>query len=150
MLAMMGGATVAAAVAVPLAGALGGWPRSLALWAGLALVGPDRVAPGRAAHQRARRTRTSTRRRPVGLPWRSAAAWTISGYLALQSTQFYSQLAWVAPYFTDRGSSATRPAAAGRLQRRADLLGHRRPALADRLHDRRPIVGAAVAANARD
>jgi CP family cyanate transporter-like MFS transporter len=148
MLAMMGGATVAAAVSVPLADAVSSWPRSLAAWSGLALVGLLAWTPV-VRRVNAHEDPDVDPAPAGGLPWRSAAAWTISAYLALQSTQFYSQLAWVAPYFTDRGSSAREAGVLLAVFAGAQIVsGIGGPALADRLRDRRPLVGAAVVANA--
>ena len=134
--AMAVGATVAAGVSVPLAEVLGSWQRSLAswalpalaalvVWAGVALRGHERpAAPGAAG---------------LPLPWRSRTAWLLSGYLAVQSTLFYSSLAWVAPSYVARGWS---PAAAGVLLSvfmATQVLATLAPMAADRFPDRRPL-----------
>lgn len=146
MFAMMGGAAVAAAVAVPLASALGDWTRSLAFWGLVAVVGVALWLPvDRAVHRGGDHDQhppdTSTR-----LPWRSATAWCVAGFLAVQSWQFYSTLAWLSPTYVGRGWEAQD---AGLLlsvftgaQFVSGLVG---PALTDRVGDWRvPLVGAAV------
>jgi MFS transporter, CP family, cyanate transporter len=106
MVAMMGGAGMASAVAVPLAGALGGWSRSLLVWAplaGLALLAW--VPVERAVH---RHTLPEERPDDVShaLPWASVTAWLLAAYLTCQSWQFYSSLAWLAPTYESHGWSA--------------------------------------------
>lgn len=98
MLAMMAGAIIAPAVSVPLAAALGSWQASLASWSLVALVGIAAWWPV------ARRERFEP---PTGvtlhLPWRHRTAILVSLYLATQSWQFYSSLAWIPPTFVQHG-----------------------------------------------
>lgn len=146
MFAMMGGAAVAAAVTVPLADALGDWNLSLGFWGLVAVVGaavwaqvdvtvhrggdPDRHPPD-LSHR---------------LPWRSTTAWLVAAYLAVQSWQFYSTLAWLSPTYVGHGWD---PADAGILlsvftgaQFVSGLVG---PAITDRVGDWRiPLVGAGL------
>lgn len=124
VVAMMVGATLASAVAVPLAAVLGGWSRSLAVWAVPAVVAVVVWTP------LARRTGSS---RPGRLPWRDPFARLAACYQAGTSLMFYGWLTWLAPYYVDRGWS---PARAGLLlavwsvaQIPAALLA---PALAER------------------
>lgn len=146
MLAMMGGAAVAAAVSVPLAAALGDWDLSLGFWGLVALVGLVFWLPvDRAAHRGGDHDQhppdLSHR-----LPWRSATAWLVAGYLAVQSWQFYSSLAWLSPTYVGHGWDAQD---AGLLlsvftgaQFVSGLVG---PAITDRLGDWRiPLVGAGL------
>ena len=75
------------------------------------------------------------------MPWRHPTAWLIAAYLAVQSWQFYSCLAWVAPSYVARGWD---PTTAGYLlavfsgtQLISGLLG---PVLTDRVHDHRSLL----------
>ena len=141
MFAMMFGAAVAAALAVPLADGLGSWQRSLAVWAlpaAIALAAWLPVVRRVNAHART----ASARGR---LPWGSAAAWLVATYMAVQSVEFYTELAWLAPTFEDSGMSARRAGlllSVFALSQVVSGLGG--PVLADRMADRRPLLAAAV------
>lgn len=106
MVSMMGLAAVASAAAVPLASALGGWSASLLAWAPLAAVAVLAWVP----MARAVRRHTVADDPPAdvshALPWASLTAWLLAGYLAFQSWQFYSSLAWLAPTYEAGGWSA--------------------------------------------
>jgi CP family cyanate transporter-like MFS transporter len=140
MLAMMGGAAASSALTVPLQGWLGSWQASLGSWSLLAVVGVLAWVPvlrGHARHRAANPTVLTAAR----LPWRHATAWLVAAYLAVQSVEFYSTLAWLAPSYVDRGWD---PTSAGYLlsvftfaQLVSGLLG---PALADRVTDRRVLL----------
>ena len=143
MAAMMTGASLAAALAVPLADALDSWQRSLASWSILAAVGllvwltvQRRTPPHKAVLTRVR------------LPWRDRTAWIVATYLFLNSFVFYSLLAWVAPFFEERGVSKTTGgllvATLNVVQLAAALVV---PAIADLRPDRRPVFAATVAAS---
>ena len=143
LFAMMVGATVAAAAAVPLADLLGSWQRSLAFWAVLAVLGLAAWLPVvRAVNDR----EDPEDREPVGaLPWRSRTAWLLASFLALQSAGFYSQLAWIAPSYEERGWAARDAGlllALFSIVQLGSAVGV--PALADRVADRRWLVGASV------
>ncbi|HEX5524307.1 MAG TPA: MFS transporter [Pedococcus sp.] len=140
MFAMMGGATASSALAVPLMQALGSWQGSLASWALLGIVG---LAAWYPVARGAGRFRAASP--PVDidhrLPWRHATAWLIAAYLSIQSWQFYSSLAWLAPTYVAQGWNPTH---AGYLlsvfsfaQVVSGLLG---PALTDRVHDHRLLL----------
>jgi MFS transporter, CP family, cyanate transporter len=141
MFAMMGGATASSALSVPLMGWLGSWQGSLASWALLGVVGLTAwfpVARGAERHRAAGNTAQDVAHR---LPWRHATAWLVAAYLATQSWQFYSSLAWLAPTFVAEGWDPTH---AGYLlsvfsfaQLVSGLLG---PALSDRVHDHRLLL----------
>ena len=106
VVSMMVGATVASAVAVPLATALGGWSFSLAVWAipaVLAVAVWTPIARRMPAVEGAGRT---------ALPWRDPFARVVSGYQAGTSLMFYGWLTWLAPYYESQGFS---PARAGLL-----------------------------------
>jgi cyanate permease len=80
------------------------------------------------------------------LPWRSGTAWLVAAFLAIQSWQFYSTLAWLSPTYVDHGWDAQD---AGLLlsvftgaQFVSGLVG---PAITDRVGDWRvPLVGAGL------
>lgn len=146
MLAMMGGAAVAAAVSVPLAEATGEWSLSLGFWGLVAAVGvllwlPVDLAVHRGGDHDQHPPDASHR-----LPWRSTTAWLVAAFLAVQSWQFYSTLAWLSPTYVDHGWSAH---SAGLLlsvftgaQFVSGLVG---PTITDRVGDWRiPLVGAGV------
>lgn len=144
MLAMMTGATVAAGVAVPLADRLDSWARSLATWGVPALVALAAWLP--VLRRVNAHDDPAVDPAPAGrLPWRSAAAWTLAAYLAVQSTEFYSQLAWLAPYYEHLGWSDEASGLLLAVFNGGQLVsGVAGPALADRFGDRRPLVAAAV------
>ena len=140
MLAMMGGAAASSALSVPLAARFGSWQGSLASWSILAAVGALAWAPVTLSISKFRAAN------PVaatshGLPWRHPTAWLIAAYLAVQSWQFYSSLAWIAPSYVARGWD---PTTAGYLlsafsgaQLISGLLG---PVLTDKIHDHRVLL----------
>jgi CP family cyanate transporter-like MFS transporter len=140
MLAMMGGAAAAAALSFPLAAWFGSWQVSLASWSVLALLGALAWAPvaGRISKYKAANPDPATTHR---LPWRHPTAWLVAAYLAVQSWQFYSALAWIAPSYITRGWD---PTMAGYLlsafsgaQLVSGLLG---PVLTDKVHDHRTLL----------
>ena len=141
MVSMMGAAAVASAVAVPLAAALGGWSRSLLVWApvaALALVAWVPVA--RAVH---RHTLPDDEPDDVShaLPWASATAWLLATYLACQSWQFYSSLAWLAPTYESHGWNARDAGILMAVFTGAQLVsGLVAPTLLDRVPDARVLL----------
>ena len=145
MLAMMGGAAAASALSVPLAARLGSWQGSLASWSILAAVGVLAWAPVsvRISRYKAANPVAATSH---GLPWRHPTAWLIAAYLAVQSWQFYSSLAWIAPSYVARGWDPTTAgyllSAFGGAQLVSGLLG---PVLTDRIHDHRALLMPAAA-----
>ncbi|GAA1233256.1 CynX/NimT family MFS transporter [Oryzihumus leptocrescens] len=141
MFAMMGGAAASSALAVPLQGWLGSWQASLASWSVIALVGTLAWAPVAARAARHRSANPPADEGGHGLPWRHPTAWLVAGYLTVQSFEFYSCLAWIAPSYVDRGWS---PGTAGYLLSvfsAAQLIsGLVAPALTDRIHDHRALL----------
>ncbi|MGZ4654112.1 MFS transporter [Oryzihumus sp.] len=141
MFAMMGGAAASSALAVPLQGWLGSWQASLASWSVIALVGTLAWAPVAARAARHRSANPPVDEGGHGLPWRHPTAWLVAGYLTVQSFEFYSCLAWIAPSYVDRGWS---PGTAGYLLSvfsAAQLVsGLVAPALTDRIHDHRALL----------
>ncbi len=140
MFAMMGGAAVSSASSAPLAARFGSWQGSLASWCIPAAVGALAWAPValRLSRHRAANPIAATSH---GLPWGHPTAWLIATYLTIQSWQFYSSLAWIAPTYVARGWDAT---TAGYLlsafvgaQLISGLLG---PVLTDKVHDHRVLL----------
>lgn len=95
------GSTASAAVAVPLAGALGGWRWALAVFslavlgllaAWLLLVRPE-LHPAHA------------RFRPPRLPFHSPRAWLLVAVFALMGTSYYGLNAWLPDAYAERGWS---------------------------------------------
>lgn len=141
------GAAAGAAVTVPLGHALGlNWRGALGMWlvlalAALALWLP--VAGTGKAH------RLAGRELPTGGSWsllRKPLAWQVTGFLGLQSVQFYSVVAWLPTLLAEAGV----PVSEGGLYLGlsnvvgavAALLS---PALAGRMRTQRPLVVAVVA-----
>jgi CP family cyanate transporter-like MFS transporter len=140
MLAMMGGAALSSALAVPLQDWLGSWQASLASWSLPAAVGALAWAPVVVGHTR-HRAAHPREFVPGRLPWRQLTAWLVAAYLTVQSVEFYTTLAWLPPTFESRGWD---PEHAGYLlsvftaaQLVSGLAG---PALTDRVHDHRALL----------
>jgi MFS transporter, CP family, cyanate transporter len=140
MFAMMGGAAASSALSVPLAARFGSWQGSLASWSIPAAVGALAWAPVAirlSRHGSANPAIASEH----GLPWRHPTAWLVAAYLAVQSWQFYSSLAWLAPSYVARGWNPTTAgyllSAFGCAQLISGLLG---PVLTDKIHDHRVVL----------
>lgn len=141
LVAMSAGAAAAAGVAVPAARVLGSWELSLAGWTLPA-------AAGLLAWLLVVRKAEPHRPEPAssGLPWRSPTAWLVSAYLGSQSILFYSELAWLAPAYTDRSWSAGRAGLLLAVFNIAQLIAALLiPALSDRAPDLRPLIFLGVA-----
>ncbi len=107
------GATLAAALAVPLEEWLGSWEASLAAWSVPALVAAAVWMP------RALQPGTIVRgERPPGL-WGNRLAWNVSLYMGVQSMAFYAGLSWIPTVLEDNGYSA---GTAGALQALSALV----------------------------
>lgn len=152
MFAMMGGAGVASAVAVPMSHALGGWAASLLAWSPLALLALLAWLP---AMRRARAARAAAASEEApedvshALPWRSATAWLVAGYLSFQSWQFYSSLAWLAPTYESHGWSAQEAGLLMSVFTATQLVsGLVAPTLLDRFTDARGLLVAATSLGA--
>lgn len=106
------GASTAAAVTVPLAGAFGGdWRTGLGAWAALAAVA---VPPWLALRHKTRAPAVRDVREtpaaqdtppPVRLT-RDPTAWALAGYFGLQATAAYVIIGWLPQIFRDAGLSA--------------------------------------------
>ncbi|MHB1738944.1 MAG: MFS transporter [Actinomycetes bacterium] len=147
MFAMMAGAAGASALAVPLARLTGSWPASLAVWAvlGLASLVLWVLVAARAAQRSPReRARVPSPR----LPWRSATAWLLAVYLAVQSWEFYSQLSWLPASYEAHGFSAGRAGLLLAVYTLAQIVsGSAGPAFSDRVRDRRVLLAGFVLAS---
>lgn len=140
MFALMGGAAASSALSVPLAERFGSWQGSLASWSVLAAVGALAWVPVALRHSRYQAANPDAAT-SHGLPWRHRTAWLVAAYLAIQSWQFYSSLAWIAPSYVARGWDPTTAgyllSAFGGAQLISGLLG---PVLTDRIHDHRVLL----------
>ncbi|WP_030374319.1 CynX/NimT family MFS transporter [Streptomyces rimosus] len=108
--AMILGATVSAASAVPLENALGGWQGSLASWALLAAIAavvwiPQALIARRGTHhgQAAATPAHATEDGPKLT--RSPLAWQVTLFMGSQSLIAYVMIAWMPTVFTDHGMS---------------------------------------------
>lgn len=99
--ALSGGAAVAAGVAVPLDGAVGGWRPGLAIWAAPVLVC---VALWGFRLRDAHHDIGSVHLR-AGL-WRDGLAWQVTAFWAFQSLGFYAMVAWLPTIFQQHGTPA--------------------------------------------
>jgi CP family cyanate transporter-like MFS transporter len=135
------GSGAAAALAVPVAHALGGWRDTLLVFsaATVALAGiwlwTSRDEP---AHVRPSAP-------PRGLPWRSPLAWRLVVAFALMSSTFYGMNAWLPATYVERGWSQT---SAGELLGLLNLVsvpaGLIVAAVADRVPRRVYLVGGSL------
>jgi CP family cyanate transporter-like MFS transporter len=137
------GATLAAALAVPLEHALGGWEASLASWSLLALAAA-------LLWMGANNTRT---RVEGALPPRlrgDRLAWSVALYFAIQSMAFYIGLSWLPSILADDGGYSEE--AAGLLQALSALAqlpsAYLVPELAARRRGQEPILAGIVAVSA--
>ncbi|TWF81682.1 CP family cyanate transporter-like MFS transporter [Pseudonocardia hierapolitana] len=99
VVAMMIPSTVASAVAVPLAAAVGGWSLALAVWAVPAVLALAAWVP---VARRVERPAPTERAR---LPWRDRFARLAATHQSAASLLVYGWMTWLAPYLTSRGWS---------------------------------------------
>ncbi|WP_261992851.1 CynX/NimT family MFS transporter [Streptomyces sp. adm13(2018)] len=143
--AMIAGATVAAAAAVPLEKALGGgWEASLGFWSLLAVVAavawlPQAlIARGRTGHEVRAVPAAGTRRVSV---WRSALAWQVTLFMGLQSLWSYVLIAWMPTIFTDHGMSRSTAGVVFAFNNLVQIAGaFVVPLLAGRMRSQRPLI----------
>ncbi len=98
------GSAGAAALAVPLAGVLGGWRGSLIAFSAfglLSLVAWVALTRGEEPHERPGATIPR-------LPWRSGAAWLLVASFGLMGAAFYGLNAWLPDAYGERGWSDSR------------------------------------------
>ncbi|MEU1623919.1 MFS transporter [Streptomyces sp. NPDC020096] len=142
--AMIAGATLAAATSVPLEKAFGGsWQASLATWsllaaiAALAWLPQVVIARGRTGHE--------TNAVPAGgsdkSVWRSALAWQVTFFMALQSLWTYVLIAWLPTILTDHGMSRSTAGVVFAFNTFVQLAGaFAVPLLAGRMSSQRLLV----------
>jgi CP family cyanate transporter-like MFS transporter len=101
---MSGLASVAALVAVPLAGIDGtDWQKSLGFWTLIALVALVLWLP-QMRHKEPRGSEIAVTSLSL---WRNPVAWSVSIFMGLQSVGFYSILAWLPSLLQDSGYTPT-------------------------------------------
>ncbi|MFF2779649.1 CynX/NimT family MFS transporter [Streptomyces sp. NPDC058052] len=143
--AMVAGATVAAAAAVPLEEALGGgWQGSLGFWSLLAVVAAAAwlpqvlIARGRTGHEV--RAVPAAGAAPVRV-WRSPLAWQVTLFMGLQSLWSYVLIAWMPTIFTDHGMSRSEAGVVFAFNNLIQIAGaFAVPLLAGRMRGQRPLV----------
>ncbi|MET9930082.1 MFS transporter, partial [Streptomyces sp. NPDC006324] len=143
--AMIAGATVAAAAAVPLEKALGGgWEASLGFWsllaavAALAWLPQVLIARGRTGH--AVRAAPAGGARPVNV-WRSALAWQVTLFMGLQSLWTYVLIAWMPTIFVDHGMDRSTAGVVFAFNNLVQVAGaFVVPLLAGRMRSQRPLI----------
>lgn len=131
-----GGAALSSGLAVPIAGALGGWRASLAVFSGVTiLLFLAWIALTPAARERPPSS-------PPRLPWGRRVVWVLVAVFALQSIVYYGLVSWMPDSFQERGWSAE---AAGSLVGVMSIAGLPSglllPFFADRLGSRRQWLG---------
>ncbi len=140
---IVGGAFVAAAVAVPLSLVLGGWRPTLLVFAMAGLVSLAAwlvLVPADPPEARATGA-------PPRLPWGSRTAWVLAAVFGVQSVLYYSTVSWLSAIYVERGWDE---ASAGSLVAVVHLLGLGvtivLPWVADRVGTRRSqLMSVAVA-----
>jgi MFS transporter, CP family, cyanate transporter len=96
---IIAGAAIAAAVAVPIASAAGGWRSSLLVFS-VAIVALAALWLLQTRHEPAHER---TGARPTHLPIRSPVAWTLVALFALLALCFYGVIAWLPDFYIERG-----------------------------------------------
>ncbi|MEU3713924.1 CynX/NimT family MFS transporter [Streptomyces catenulae] len=105
-MAMALGTSLAAATAVPLTAAVGGWQPGLAIWAALAVAA---VLPWALVLRRRAAPASGAATRAEGRPIRiatSPTAWSLAVFFGLQATAAYITMGWMPQIFRDAGVSA--------------------------------------------
>ena len=137
---MVIGATITAAIAVPLADALGGWRGAVAAISGVglvSLVGWLALMPGDGAIAR-------VRPQLPRLPWRRPSAWLLGVIFGTQSLLFYGAITWLPSIYAERGWTAADAAGLVAIFTGIGLFATLAvPAFADRLGTRRSQLAAA-------
>lgn len=135
------GGTLAAAVAVPLADAFGGWRASFAIVSAAAFISLGAwlwLAPRDEGHVRV----------PLAipkLPWRRPAAWLLGLIFGSQSILFYGTITWLSSIYVERGWPEAQAAGLIALQAGIGIVSTLAvPALADRIGTRRSQLALAA------
>ena len=98
---IVAGSLFAAAAAIPLAEALGGWRATLVVFA---ILGVGSLAAW-LFFLRADSPAHRATGRPSRLPWRSTTAWVLVAIFACQSLLYYSSVSWLPAVYIERGWS---------------------------------------------
>ncbi|WP_324650106.1 MFS transporter [Georgenia sp. H159] len=114
------GSAAAASSAVPLAEGLGSW-RGAALITGLPALVALVVWVG--YHGRGRGPAAPRPMTLGGRLWRSALAWQVTAFMALQSVLYYVVLAWLPTIYTDAGMTAAGAGAVLAVAQVGQLIG---------------------------
>lgn len=116
-MALSGGASLSAGLTIPIQRAAHlDWRYSLAMWGLLVVVAIIVWIP-----QLRKRHRSNTRIQHISPNlWRSKLAWYVTGFLGLQSLNYYAITAWLPAYFVSAGADA---ATAGWMLSLASLVG---------------------------
>ncbi|WP_370091739.1 CynX/NimT family MFS transporter [Streptacidiphilus sp. MAP12-20] len=146
---MIIGATLAAALSVPLEHAFRGWAGSLASWSVLALVAFVAWLPQLAASKTPHAgSAQATAAKLPGL-WKRPLAWQLAVFMGMQSLLSYTLIAWLPTILTsqgmDRGTAGVVFAVSSLVQIPAAFLI---PLLAGRVTHQRALVGLMVTAMA--
>ncbi|ARX81663.1 MULTISPECIES: CynX/NimT family MFS transporter [Streptomyces] len=106
-MSLFGGAALAAGVTLPVQEASGmNWRTTLACWGALAVVAVVVWLPQLRARARDGAAAARQAARPVRGLWRSPLAWQVTGYMGLQSLNYYAAAAWLPTLLKDAGMSA--------------------------------------------
>ena len=134
------GGTITAAVAVPLADALGGWRGAFAVVSAAGLVSLLTwlwLMPRDVGFVRVRPSRPR-------LPWRRPAAWLLGAIFGSQSILFYGSITWLGSVYVERGWTAAQAGSLIALMAGIGLVSTLAvPAFADRIGTRRGQLTAA-------
>lgn len=138
------GATLAGALAVPLAGPAGDWRFALAAFSALAvgslaawLLLERPGGPGADAEDRPV---------PPRLPWARPRAWALAFVFGAQSVLFYAAVSWLPTIYVERGWSAADAGLLLALMNGVGLVAtFAAPALAERIGSRREHLATAAA-----
>ncbi|MBV1852981.1 MFS transporter [Catellatospora sp. NEAU-YM18] len=132
------GSTLAAAVSVPIAHALGGWRAGMGVWALLALAA---ALPWLATRRRAATRDTASDDGEPLRPGRTRLGWALAIYFGAQSLSGYATMGWLAQMFRDARFS---PTTAGLLLAAVPAFGVPMallmPTIAGRLRNLRGLV----------
>nr|WP_308192929.1 MFS transporter [Mycobacterium sp. PSTR-4-N] len=133
---LSGGAAAAAALTIPIDGALGGnWRLALASWGVFAAVALVIWTP------QLRRVHRIRAGRPATSLWRNPIAWAVTAFMAAQSLIFYTFTAWLPEFLVDRGMTASSAGAVLALGQVAGLvMSLLAPIVAGRFTDQRAVT----------
>ncbi|MEY9965563.1 CP family cyanate transporter-like MFS transporter [Streptacidiphilus sp. MAP12-16] len=160
--AMIVGATMAAALSVPMEHALRGWQGSLASWSVLALVAAAVWLP------QVRKPAAATpvpQASPPGTPgtptasaasagrmtrlWRHPLAWQLAVFMGIQSLLSYTLIAWLPTILTDQGMSRSAAGVIFAFSNLVQIAGaFLVPLMAGRMSSQRKLVALMVCCNA--